>query len=83
MNSNGHRVYFGDASKGYALQQIVFCGASNDHSYSAEYFAERSEHVTLAGDSIIHWNRAERIVSFATGAPSIDCVRLGFTEVQS
>lgn len=78
MNSNGHRVYFGDASKGYALAQIVFAGADDDHSYSADYFAGASEHIVLAGDGVTTWNRHERTISLATGAPSMDCVRLGF-----
>lgn len=46
--------------------------------FEARYFAEHSEHVVLAGDGITTWNRHERIISLATGAPSMDCVRLGF-----
>lgn len=47
------------------------------------YFAERSEHIVLSGDGVTSWNRHERIVSLATGAPSMDCVRLGFRGAQS
>jgi flagellar biosynthesis/type III secretory pathway ATPase len=46
--------------------------------FEAGYFAEHSEHIVLAGDGITSWNRHERIISLATGAPSMDCVRLGF-----
>ena len=83
MNINGHRVYFGDASQHYALTQVIFNGREDDHSYSAAYFADASEHIVLAGDGITSWNRHERIISLATGAPSMDCVRLGFAGAQS
>lgn len=68
MDMNGHRVYFGDASQGYALTQVIFNGEEEAHGYSAAYFAGASEHVTLTGDSVIHWNHAERVVTL----PEID-----------
>lgn len=66
-----------------ALQNHSFPHQYGRMVFEARYFAERSEHIVLSGDGVTSWNRHERIVSLATGAPSMDCVRLGFRGAQS
>jgi hypothetical protein len=61
-------------------ERIAFERTGTKAIFFARDFAEHSEHITLAGDSIQYWNRSERIVSLAT-ACSVDATihaSLGF-----